>query len=278
MLQFDDFFAWIEVDGDHLPEYRVEYSREKKQVKCWIPSQAGKAFSVHWRHRNRQFATSGRVHIDGSFAGSRLLEAPGRPTYSPSDVVSLNSARTSATTARSLLFSSVELTDDDEMQAAESVRDLGEIRLEIWQVSCLYVIRGPKPIHTFNPVDKVHERSKKAVLHSVQLGAEVPTKPTETVQTAKVCEQVTFIFYYRPLDILQAKGMAPTAIKRPASPSPPPTPLKSELSENDADEEIAALEEQLRQLKKRKKSKAVKAEFKQEGSHLNGEVIDLTED
>ncbi len=42
MLQFDDFFAWIEVDGDHLPEYRVEYSREKKQVKCWIPSQAGK--------------------------------------------------------------------------------------------------------------------------------------------------------------------------------------------------------------------------------------------
>ncbi|KAK0500138.1 hypothetical protein EDD18DRAFT_1068613 [Armillaria luteobubalina] len=110
MLQFDDLFARIEVDGDHLPEYRVEYSPGKKLVKCWIPSQAGKAFSVHWRHRNRQFPTSGRVHIDGLFAGSRLLEVPGRPTYRPSDVVSLNSTRTSATTARSLFFSSVELT------------------------------------------------------------------------------------------------------------------------------------------------------------------------
>ncbi|KAK0194087.1 hypothetical protein F5146DRAFT_418958 [Armillaria mellea] len=164
------------------------------------------------------------------------------------------------------------------MQAAESVQDLGEIRLEIWQVSCLYVIRGPKPIHTFNPVDKIHERCKKAVLHSVQLGAEVPTKPTETVQTAKVCEQVRFIFRYRPLDTLQANGVVPTTIKRPASPLPPPKPPKSEQSEDDADEEIVALEERLRQLKKRKKSKAVKIEFKQEDSHLNGEVIDLTED
>ncbi|KAK0205070.1 hypothetical protein DFS33DRAFT_730163 [Desarmillaria ectypa] len=166
------------------------------------------------------------------------------------------------------------------MQTVGSIQDLGEIRPDIWQVGYLYVIRGPKPIQAFNPVDKIHEQSKKVVPHSVQLGAEVPTKPADTVQTAKVSEQVTFIFCYRPLDILQANGMAPATIKRPASPSPPPKP-EPEPSEDDADEKIAALEEQIRQIRERKKNKAkveVKRKFKQEGSHLNGEVIDLTED
>ncbi|KAK0469474.1 uncharacterized protein EV420DRAFT_35975 [Desarmillaria tabescens] len=174
----------------------------------------------------------------------------------------MNSTRTSATTVRPLLFSSIELTDDDEMRAAESVQDLGEIKLKIWQVSCLYAIRRPKPIQAFNPVNKIHERSKKVVPHSVQ-GAAI--KPVETMQTAKVCEQVTFIFYYRPLDILQANGMAPATIKCPISPSPPPKP-EPEQSEDD-DEKIAALKEQIRQIRERKKSKAkveVKREFKQE--------------
>ncbi|KAK0223533.1 hypothetical protein IW262DRAFT_1295290 [Armillaria fumosa] len=128
-----------------------------------------------------------------------------------------------------------------------------------WAKSNLRYGKGPKPIQTFNPVDEFHERSKKAVLHSVhRLGAEVPTKPVETVQTAKVCEQITFIFRYTPLDILQANGIAPSTIKRPASLSPSPILPKSELSEHDADEEIAALEERPRQLRKRQKRKAVK--------------------
>ena len=43
-----NFTAWIQVDGETLPEYGMKYSEDGKQASCWIPSEVPKV-SVHNR-------------------------------------------------------------------------------------------------------------------------------------------------------------------------------------------------------------------------------------
>ncbi|KAG5649525.1 hypothetical protein H0H81_003311, partial [Sphagnurus paluster] len=43
MLELNGLSAWVVVDNIELPQYGVQHFPEKKQVVCWIPSEAGKA-------------------------------------------------------------------------------------------------------------------------------------------------------------------------------------------------------------------------------------------
>jgi len=38
MLQFSDIFAFIEVDGEELPQYGIDIIPEKNTVTCWVAS------------------------------------------------------------------------------------------------------------------------------------------------------------------------------------------------------------------------------------------------
>lgn len=38
MLQFNEFSAWITIDGQPAPEYAVEVSEDERTVTCWIES------------------------------------------------------------------------------------------------------------------------------------------------------------------------------------------------------------------------------------------------
>jgi len=145
-------------------------------------------------------------------------------------------------------------------------------------------------------IGPVHEKSKKGGSHIVALGnAEVARKP----QTGRLIKWKhvdgedkpcgTFIFRYRPLDVLQANGIAPRASPKPDK---EPEVVKVEDVENDSDiEEIHALKEKLslartRRAEKRKldgknstASKRVKMEKMNLSGHFQpGEVIDLTSD
>lgn len=42
MLQLDNFFAWVTVDGCELTEYGLEYSQNLLGATCWIASEEQK--------------------------------------------------------------------------------------------------------------------------------------------------------------------------------------------------------------------------------------------
>jgi hypothetical protein len=42
MLHWQEFSAWVTIEGVEAPEYAVEVSEDEKTVTCWIPSELGK--------------------------------------------------------------------------------------------------------------------------------------------------------------------------------------------------------------------------------------------
>ena len=46
MLQFNDIFAFIEVDGQEFTQYGIDIILEENTVTCWVASQPDKVCSV----------------------------------------------------------------------------------------------------------------------------------------------------------------------------------------------------------------------------------------
>ncbi|KAF8072186.1 hypothetical protein FPV67DRAFT_925272 [Lyophyllum atratum] len=202
-MKFLGFEAYVTVDGVNLPEYDATTNEGSKTMSCWIPSEAGKPFAVNWRSEElRPFATCGWVHIDGISVGGRFGKEDG-------GLSSQNDMQTSSTTTRPLLFASIELTDDDEYLAPEKTKDLGDIILRIRHVELQQ--RKAATGRILPVIEKVHERSKKAMTHQVRFGEEVlHRKPYESIANKTISELATFIFRYRSIDVLRADGIAPS--------------------------------------------------------------------
>jgi hypothetical protein len=162
-----------------------------------------------------------------------------------------------------------------------AVNNLGEISIEIWNVS---MVAAASPLHTITfPEDqKVHERSKKALAHRVKcelsclrlcdsadrlcrLGEDIftPQQQRIRVKQTDVAPLVTFTFKYRSFgmllaavlmpsltllffsDMLKANGIVPAAAgnKRSAATQSVAEDVKPEIIEIEDDaEEIKALE------------------------------------
>ncbi|KAJ4477498.1 hypothetical protein J3R30DRAFT_3486645 [Lentinula aciculospora] len=127
----------------------------------------------------------------------------------PSHTYTLSGILTSATTRRPFVFTHLELTDNDQY-LNETTAGLGVIRLVISHAT----FSAPANNYTKrDAIGKVHEKSKKATGHKVDLGENKTISYTKTVSTTLHDVIITFIFKYRPLDLLRANGIAST---RPA--------------------------------------------------------------
>ncbi|KAK0466193.1 uncharacterized protein EV420DRAFT_1510466, partial [Desarmillaria tabescens] len=281
MVRFASVSAWISVDDVPLPEFGEEVFNADRKVACWIPSETGKRFCINWKYEDSfrvDFAT-GWVYTDGKFVAGRV-SGPGR------NDVCVTGVCTSAVTVRPIMFTSLELTDDEELLHNSTLSELGEIKIDIWYVQKLASIPFRAP--DFGEVGKIHERSKKAITHCAKAGDEIPTtKPQTFSDVKKVNHLVTFTFRYRPLGILQANDIAPPPEPTPASRKRAASPHDVvDISDDDSDQEdnssrIAKLEEELIQLRKRdakrvRPEKRIKREVKLEPNITSGEVIDLT--
>jgi hypothetical protein len=282
----EDFSAWIEVDGAELSIFDVQ--KDGQKVTGWIPSESGKNFSVKWSVTNTRLSSmSGDVYIDGTFLSGMIMRAGAPRTFTSSGV------STSATTEKPFVFSRLELTDDDNY-LNQAVTELGDIKLivslaTIGEVTNIYAHRGT--------VGKVHERSKKATGHKVGLGEEKVVAHTSMLSVKPLATIATFIFKYRPLDMLRAQGIAPPAesIKRAASSTEPEVlDLTNDGQDSDDDNEgrIRALREELASLerkRKRQKRMHVKSEPRvkrepgssaagrnRDGRNVSLGVVDLT--
>ncbi|KAF5349784.1 hypothetical protein D9758_010209 [Tetrapyrgos nigripes] len=165
------------------------------------------------------------------------------------------------------LFTKLDLTDDDAFLSA-SHQQIGEIKVEFWDA--IEVGKGSFS-NTFSEPGKVHERSKKAIGHQISLAEERSYACQTFVDIKKIALLATMIFRYRPLDVLQANGIAPppepvSGRKRTASLD---EVLDLTLSGDDTGgegdaEEIEALKARLAAIRNKRRKVSVKTEVKTE--------------
>jgi len=203
-MRFDNLEAYISVDSVQLAEYDIKANAAKKELMCWIPSEVGKSFAVNWKALTRPtFDMSSTTSIDGTCVGGAMLSTEDKDWLCTTSML-----QTSRTKGRPFIFSSLELTDDDDFLHFGHSNALGDIVIEIWHVTDT----GNPPCEYETPMiheGKVHERSKQALAHRVKFGKEQPAPPENIVEVNTVCLLVTFTFKYRSIDILRASGIAP---------------------------------------------------------------------
>ncbi|KAJ7759325.1 hypothetical protein DFH07DRAFT_940100 [Mycena maculata] len=284
MPELGRFSCWVEVDGVKVSEYSPEYSADRKEATCWIPSEVNKKFSIHWTDSkaDRTRKIYGFVRIDGIDCGGRelIFAKTGGKWIGTGH---RDSVSTSPTTRRPFIFGRQEITDDDNFLNAPISLDLGTIQLAFEDVVC-YKTHPTLRQFVSLPPRKLHEQSKKAMGHSVQFGRETRTwSPYQSTTTETVCDTVErlakFTFKYRPLDLLKANGIAPVDRPRLEKRAAAVEVVPDEDEEAIASK-IKALQDQLAAVQNKKQRLLpgrIKKEIKAETSiFLPGEVIDLT--
>ncbi|THU77924.1 hypothetical protein K435DRAFT_845972 [Dendrothele bispora CBS 962.96] len=247
MLTLGDFSAWIIVDGVPLQEYDIR--KKDSEIACWIPSEAGKNFTVKWKIKTN-ICTTTDVYLDGKATGGRTLRAGFGGTDHED---SKSGIYTSPTSQKLFLFSRLDLTDDDAYLDTNHTQ-IGEIKV-VFHEGVIVSDATFAPCG-FKGAEKVHERSKKAISHQVGLGVEEQTPRQNFLYSRRLRTLATMVFRYRPIDILQANGLAPPTPKPPAEPqvgekrpAPPEDTLDPTMSgdeeDEDNEEEIEALEARL---------------------------------
>lgn len=299
MVSFQgQFEAWVTLDGPdgaRREEYAVEFNKQEKLVTCWIASELGKTFQVCWKAPIVPFHCNGDLRLDGKWVSGKIRG----PLCSATSVMEHRSCFTSPTTERPYMFSSLEVTDDDAYLSADG--DIGEIRLQINRVVPLQLKALQKSM-TPSLDQKVHERSKKAVVHRIGFGEEkVVSNSTSSWKIERVERLANFVFKYRNIDMLQANGIAPPSPEpQPQMPEPARVGVKrkslsikeedrqddAEDGDEDADDEEKALLAKLAEVRARrgqgnpnhprKKVKKEDTSVKMNFTTLPGGVIDLT--
>ncbi|KAK7471250.1 hypothetical protein VKT23_002657 [Stygiomarasmius scandens] len=201
MLQVGNFSAWISVDGVELTQYSVE--KKDSEASCWIASEVGKNFSVRWKSGPTSYAIRSSVFVDGRRCDGMVSKASKREKERYVD-----SAPTSGTSERPLVFSTTKVTDDDEYLETTNP-GTGEIKLAIYE--CEITEKKPFRPSRFTGPQEVHEESKKALEHQVGLGDERNSKweYKHSVRTKDKKHLASFIFRYRPIGESSYVLMAP---------------------------------------------------------------------
>ncbi|CAA7269476.1 unnamed protein product [Cyclocybe aegerita] len=259
---------------------------------CWIASEEGKAFTVDVHKLHKNFPCASHLHVDGNWMLGRVIP---NESLSPA---SLTGTQTGLETEKPFLFTSMKLTDDDSfLSSSQTVRDIGEIKINVYRISNLQDQENPLYNGTVLSDDKkVHERAKKATEHRVKSGEEVKVAACK-LQSCTRHEQVAkFVFRYRSSRMLQANGLMvrePSPVEESTSGKGDTRKRKSEVKEESEEEEedteeIEARQEEAELLARlesirnarnaRSQTKPPKKKIKEEPRpvFMRGEVIDLT--
>ncbi|KAJ6512581.1 hypothetical protein C8R45DRAFT_1087730 [Mycena sanguinolenta] len=261
-MRVGDLHVWVSVDEVDLSEFAIEYSADGKEASCWIPSECGKSFSANWKHTNSspRNTYNALVSVDGTRCGSESMRY-----RDPKHPHIVSGSRNTLTDNDDLLNASISPEFGSVKVVVRDVRKVGP-RKSVWH--------GRK--RSFEtPV--LHERSKKAIGHSVQFGAEFPAVNAKS-EIEVVQKLATFVFKYRPIELLRAQGIAPLAAK------PAPAASSTEvldLTLDDDEAEIKKLEASFRRILCNKKEVEAKPEpssikLEKDFVFTPGEVIDLT--
>ncbi|KAG8886457.1 hypothetical protein FRB98_001276 [Tulasnella sp. 332] len=214
MITHRAYSASVRVDGKDLPHFQLDVDADTHTATCWIPSEAGKEFSI-WVKSQQPKGIHARVHVflDGSQKRQMVTTLGSRYPSRVMDKMAIGLDEYS-----SLAFATVQTTDDDDYLLKSALpMDAGSICVTIKRIRGL--TRKTSTLDRAARVQElgsiiVHERSKKAGGHLTQLG---PTRTHssrsdiflsyEPYTPADKAAYVTFIFRYRPADlVLQSLG------------------------------------------------------------------------
>ncbi|TDL17089.1 hypothetical protein BD410DRAFT_583957 [Rickenella mellea] len=70
-MRLKDYVAEIRCDDVVLEEYGTKMEADGKTLSCWIPSEAGKTFSISWKFNrdDASNASQGLTYVDGTVIG-----------------------------------------------------------------------------------------------------------------------------------------------------------------------------------------------------------------
>ncbi|KAI0716754.1 hypothetical protein C8Q76DRAFT_616324 [Earliella scabrosa] len=204
--------VWVTCDGEQLPEYQTKVEGDQgKNVACYIPSESGKNFVIHWRDGVGRDWLTLTFKLDGSTLGHSSLCVAGQSGKRAGVL-------TSADIEQPFEFANLHTTDDDSLLTGLSNNnELGTIEVSVRRVRSEYTLVPYYP-GGFNPVGSVHERSKKAGAHSVSLGkgTKISGQPCQYLERHAAVDPLegyvaVFVFRYRPRALLQAQGIIPSS-------------------------------------------------------------------
>ncbi|KAJ8474361.1 hypothetical protein ONZ45_g15974 [Pleurotus djamor] len=286
MPECKGFSAWISIEGSVATEYSTRILKELDKAECWIASKEGKHFEIQFSALEALPISSARLKrrvvarffVDGVYVGSKwCCQPPSTGTF--------DSIRISLAQRRKLIFSTLTLSDDERYKGVPPDAAYGTIWVEVWEVETTG--SRAKRFIPIMPSQTVHETAKKVGGHCVGLG-EASTRDTgRSVISPKyhrIKKLVTFSFSYQPLDLLQAKGIAPRPTREIATTNPitpPPSIPEAPAGDDDnesTDEECKFIHDQITQLKarldalsdRRKNRKRNHTAVKQDDSNVPG--------
>ncbi|KAG1729840.1 uncharacterized protein EDB91DRAFT_1252880 [Suillus paluster] len=213
MLKYQEYTAWISVDGQPLETYAVETLPATNEVTCWIASEAGKEFSVHCQDTSASSveAIAAFVYLDGQVCHGNKFKA------NTNHIVKISDVYVTDRITKPFVFSTVRLTDEDEFVDTSSA-NLGQIQVKVCRI-VLSDFCYPSQTN-LQTEHKVHERSKKAVTHCVGLGSGTVVQSTMMRNSEYIGQPLAiFTFKYRDRNLLKANGVipVPAPLKRKAS-------------------------------------------------------------
>jgi hypothetical protein len=211
--------AWITVENKvQLQEYAPEFDEKTGVATCWIGAEPGQTFAIRWRDLSHPTTThqrdiSGFVTMDGYELGGRVLRAR---SYAP---VIFSRIATSPTSCLPLTFSDLPRTAG----IGADWKTLGTISLDI------HVVQVGEDNRLHEGFSSYYRRDEGSPLSSA-----TPFSSTEVTSVQKIA---TFVFKYRPLDVLRYHHIAPAIL--PWTPDPH---LGDKRSAPDSDEDEDTVE------------------------------------
>ncbi|OCH92214.1 hypothetical protein OBBRIDRAFT_818381 [Obba rivulosa] len=233
MLAHLSYAAWVTCEGKELSEYEVTLDKRKNRVTCWIPSQAGKTFTVHWRDMGSSVESATYLYLDGTVVPGHFLFGSG--------TAERGSMRVGEAEERPFMFATVQEDTEGTPSKKNASKHVGTIMIKIRQV------RRTSP-HAPN-APRVPPRSPRGRRTTgetyIGFGPIRSSHPQATntwsivpYDDKKPGSYVTFVFRYRPRDFLVMQGImsrsdpefiaaspsTPALTTASTSPSPGPTP------------------------------------------------------
>ncbi|KAG9003423.1 hypothetical protein FRB93_011046 [Tulasnella sp. JGI-2019a] len=168
MLTHHGYSMSIHIDGEDLPNYQLEVDRMTHTVKCWVPSEAGKEFSI-WVKKENQDRISAVVKV--FFDGSEDHQMMDTLTYQDREY-EMNEMLVGSSDYKALTFAKIQTTDDDDYVTQSSLQDIGTIHATFQQIQDIKVSKPHKNNCDESTGDSgnvtVHESNKKAGCHIVE--------------------------------------------------------------------------------------------------------------
>ncbi|KAL4253146.1 hypothetical protein ABKN59_004149 [Abortiporus biennis] len=208
MITHRGFSAWISSEGRNLPTFEPNVDTTENKISCWVPSEEGKAFTVHWQDHGGGIDTAAYIYLDGYIVPGQFLYGDGRGERS--------AVRVENGKERPFTFAKPEVVQPQlrKVSGKGNTRkgETGIIMLKIKQVKRT---RSHEPNKPHAPPNTIATGRRSRTEPCIGFGPARTARPQkksswyfEPYDSNNPGDYVTFVFRYRSPDFLIDQGIA----------------------------------------------------------------------